>query len=78
MAMLFAQMSEYQTQTTGGTFDNEVPNTEPTDTAYTNWKAKNYTPATALNGAKYDFGKMYKMRKIYKANSKLGATAMEA
>jgi hypothetical protein len=71
MAML------HQVSTRDNTIAQVLPNTEPTDTAYTNWKAKNYTPATA-NRAYYNFGQMWKYHKILKRNSKLGATAMAA
>jgi hypothetical protein len=75
--MLHQQMTRDNTQSTEGTYDNVLPNTEPTDTCYTTWKAKHYTPATA-NRALYSLGHMWKLHKTLKRNSKLGATAMAA
>lgn len=53
-----------------------VPATAPTDTAYTNWIAANYTPGTRL--PVFAMGPMMKYHKILKRNQKLGATAMAA
>lgn len=41
------------------------PSSEPTSTAYVNWKAKNMT-ASATKNTQYDLGKMSKYRKILK------------
>jgi hypothetical protein len=77
MAMLHQFATRDNSQTTFGTFDNIIPNTEPTDTAYVNWKAKNYTPATDNRGV-YEFAKQWKYHKILRRNGKLGETNMEA
>jgi hypothetical protein len=77
MAMLHQFATRDNTQATEGTFDNIIPNTEPTDAAYVAWKAKLYTPATANRGL-YNLAHQFRYHKILKRNSKLGETAMEA
>jgi hypothetical protein len=77
MAFLHQVATRDNTQATEGTFDNKIPNTEPTDACYTNWKAKNYTPATANRG-QYEQHKQWILHKTLKRNSKLGEANMEA
>ena len=63
-----------------------IPTTEPTDTAYVNWKAKNYstTLRNAANGTQtgyrwnYGFGQMMKYHKILKRDSLTNAVRMAA
>ena len=69
----------------GVTATRLIPTTEPTDTAYVNWKAKNYSAAlrfmkTTQTGyrCKYDLGQMWRYQKILRRNSKLGKVAMAA
>jgi hypothetical protein len=65
------------TMATPGTYDNDLPETEPTDAAYVAWKAKNVS--TTIKGhVFYNWGQMFRYHKILKRNSKLGKAAMDA
>lgn len=77
MSMLHQENTRDNLQSTAGTYDNALPNTEPTSAAYVAWKAKNYTPATAIR-CWYNLGQMRKYHKILKRDSKLGRTGMSA
>ena len=91
MSMLHQWATGDNTQSTAGTYDNAIPNTEPTDDAYVHWKAAEYSAAARRNlggsGGKDNSGvttnpwnwlKMYKYRKILKHNGKRGAANMAA
>jgi hypothetical protein len=91
MSMLHQQATRDSTQTTIGEYDNDIPNTEPTVTAYTDWKAKAYSTSGRVNPGgsgnravnevhtrRYEHGPMWRYHKILKREAKLGATAMAA
>lgn len=49
MSMLQQWATGTNVQTTTGEYDYELPNTEPSGTAYVNWKAANYTTSATRN-----------------------------
>lgn len=89
MTMLKQWADGDNTQATLGTYDNELPNTEPTGAAYVKEKASQYsaTKRQNLGGADtndrpnwnpWNVLKMLKKRKIFKREGKYGEANMEA
>lgn len=76
-------------QTTAGTYDNELPNTEPTGDAYVKEKASQYSATKrqnkggtdtndGINWNPWNLFKQVKLRKILKREGKYGPTNMAA
>lgn len=89
MSMLKQWACGDNAQTTIGTYDNELPNTEPTGAAYVKEKASQYsaTKRQNLGGADtndrpnwnpWNWAKMLKLRKILKREGKYNPTNMAA
>lgn len=89
MSMLHQWATGTNKQTTEGTYDNAIPNTEPTGTAYEKEKASQYATTKrqnkggadtndATNWNPWNLLKMWKYRKILKLEGKFNDTNMSA
>lgn len=88
MSMMQQQATRDNRQTTLGEYDREIPNTEPTNAAYTTTKAKLYsttrrikkgsTGSTDTTNKWYNKHWMWKLHKTLKRTADLGPTALDA